>query len=59
MSSSSGSASVDPQLNISNGRWRDVLSEEGIKKYEFLALEKLGPEYAHWLTTGEIPARRE
>lgn len=36
-----------------NGRWRDVLTEEDNAKYEAVALEKLGPECAHWLKTGE------
>lgn len=38
-----------------NGRWRDVLTEEDIAKYEALAVEKLGPKCAHWLATGEMP----
>jgi aryl sulfotransferase len=37
-----------------NGRWRDQLTDEDIAKYEALALEKLGPECAHWLATGEM-----
>lgn len=37
-----------------NGRWRDVLSEEESKKYERLAVSKLGKECAHWLMTGEM-----
>jgi aryl sulfotransferase len=36
-----------------NGRWRDVLSAEESAAYEAMALEKLGPECAHWLATGE------
>jgi len=36
-----------------NGRWKDVLSAEESADYEALALEKLGPECAHWLATGE------
>ena len=37
-----------------NGRWRDVLSQEESLRYEQLALERLGPECAHWLQTGEM-----
>ncbi len=36
-----------------NGRWRNVLSEEESAKYKALALEKLGENCAHWLETGE------
>jgi aryl sulfotransferase len=39
-----------------NGRWRDVLTKEDNAKYESMALENLGPECAHWLATGEMPA---
>jgi len=39
-----------------NGRWRDVLSQDDIAKFDRIALEKLGPECAHWLATGEMPA---
>ena len=35
-----------------NGRWKDRLTEEGSRKYENLALEKLGEECFDWLTTG-------
>ena len=38
-----------------NGRWRDVLSNADSARYEELALEKLGPECAHWLATGKMP----
>jgi len=38
-----------------NGRWRDVLTEEESQKYEKLAVEKLGATCAHWLATGEMP----
>lgn len=38
-----------------NGRWRDVLTEEESQKYEKLAVEKLGETCAHWLATGEMP----
>lgn len=37
-----------------NGRWRDVLSQEESLRYEQLALERLDPECAHWLRTGEM-----
>ena len=36
-----------------NGRWRDVLSAEESAAYEAMALEKLGPDCARWLATGE------
>ena len=36
-----------------NGRWRDVLTAEESFAYEQMALEKLGPECAKWLATGE------
>jgi aryl sulfotransferase len=38
-----------------NGRWSDVLTDEDNAKYEAMALERLGPECAHWLKTGEAP----
>ena len=38
-----------------NGRWRDVLGREDIEKYERIASERLTPECAHWLATGELP----
>jgi hypothetical protein len=37
-----------------NGRWRDVLTEEDIANYESRALEELGPECADWLSSGEL-----
>ena len=37
-----------------NGRWRDVLTEEDNANYESRALEELGPECAQWLASGEI-----
>ena len=36
-----------------NGRWRDVLSADEVARYEAMTLEKLGPECARWLATGE------
>lgn len=36
-----------------NGRWRDVLTEKDNRKYETMAVEKLGEDCAHWLKTGE------
>jgi aryl sulfotransferase len=36
-----------------NGRWRDVLSAEESQAYERMAVEKLGPDCARWLMTGE------
>jgi aryl sulfotransferase len=37
-----------------NGRWSEVLKPEEVEKYEKMALEKLGPECAHWLATGKF-----
>ena len=36
-----------------NGRWREVLSETEVKKYDDLAHEQLGEECAHWLGNGQ------
>lgn len=36
-----------------NGRWRDMLTEEDSKRYEDMCYERLGDECAHWLLTGE------
>ena len=36
-----------------NGRWRDVLSAQESAAYERIAVEKLGPDCAHWMATGE------
>ncbi|WP_297795758.1 sulfotransferase domain-containing protein [uncultured Eudoraea sp.] len=36
-----------------NGRWKDLLSEEEAAKYDKIASEKLLPECARWLKTGE------
>ncbi len=38
-----------------NGRWRDVLTDEDCRHYERTAIEELGPDCAHWLATGELP----
>ena len=37
-----------------NGRWRDVLQQNEVEKYERLAGQELSPECALWLSTGEI-----
>jgi aryl sulfotransferase len=37
-----------------NGRWREILTQEESEKYEHLTLEKLGSPCAHWLATGEV-----
>ena len=37
-----------------NGRWRDILTDEDNARYEALAVENLGSECAHWLKTGEM-----
>jgi len=39
-----------------NGRWRDVLSAEEIRKCDEVAAKNLTFECAHWLRTGELPA---
>lgn len=36
-----------------NGRWRDVLTEEDCAEYEARALAELGPSCARWLATGD------
>ena len=36
-----------------NGRWRETLTAAESAEYEAIALEKLGPECARWLATGE------
>jgi aryl sulfotransferase len=36
-----------------NGRWKDVLSPAESLAYEQMAAERLGPECARWLKTGE------
>ncbi|MCR5878417.1 sulfotransferase domain-containing protein [Phenylobacterium sp. J367] len=42
-----------------NGPWRDVLTVRDSLDYEKMALERLGPECARWLATGEMaPAKR-
>ncbi len=35
-----------------NNRWKGELSELESKRYESMAIEKLGNECAHWLETG-------
>ena len=35
-----------------NGRWRDVLNEDEVSKYEELAIRELGEDCAHWLESG-------
>lgn len=36
-----------------NGRWRDILSDDDNRLYEETARQELGEECAHWLATGE------
>jgi aryl sulfotransferase len=36
-----------------NGRWKDVLSAAEIARFEQLMLERLGPDCARWLATGQ------
>ena len=37
-----------------NGRWRDILTEQDNANYESRAVEELGEECAAWLSTGEM-----
>lgn len=37
-----------------NGRWKDILSQEESKKYENIVAKKLELECAKWLATGEL-----
>jgi aryl sulfotransferase len=41
-----------------NGRWRDVLSEDESRKYENVAASRLTPDCARWLATGELTKPR-
>jgi aryl sulfotransferase len=38
-----------------NGRWQGVLSADEVAAYEAMALQRLGPDCARWLATGELP----
>jgi aryl sulfotransferase len=38
-----------------NGRWRDILQQDEVDKYERIAAQELDPVCAHWLATGKIP----
>ncbi len=40
----------------SNGRWRDVLTQEDCAAYEARALDELGAECANWLANGSRAA---
>ena len=40
-----------------NGRWQQMLSKADIEAYESRAMKELGPDCAHWLATGEMPAK--
>ena len=37
-----------------NGRWRDLLSEDDVRAYETRALKELGPDCARWLAEGDV-----
>jgi aryl sulfotransferase len=37
-----------------NGRWKDVLSEDDCRRYEETARRELGEACAHWLATGQM-----
>ena len=39
----------------SNGRWKDVLGEEEVARYHSVVEDRLPPECAHWLATGQVP----
>jgi len=39
-----------------NGRWKDVLSAAEIARCDEVAAQRLTPDCAHWLRTGELPA---
>jgi aryl sulfotransferase len=41
-----------------NGRWRDALSRNDVRKYERVAAESLSSDCAHWLATGEASRDR-
>ena len=36
-----------------NGRWREMLTQQDIVRYESMAREQLGEECASWLATGQ------
>ena len=38
-----------------NGRWRDRLSPEDLRKYEEYASREMAPECAKWIATGQMP----
>ena len=38
-----------------NGRWRDRLSPEDVRKYEEYASRKMSPECARWIASGQMP----
>jgi len=35
-----------------NGTWKEVLSQQESEKYEKMAVDKLGADCVHWLSTG-------
>jgi len=37
-----------------NGRWKDVLSQEEVERCDVIAERELGKDCAHWLKTGEL-----
>ncbi len=41
-----------------NGRWKDVLSPAEIARCDAVMAQKLSPDCAHWVKTGELPAHR-
>jgi aryl sulfotransferase len=42
-----------------NGRWRDLLTEDDVRRYETQVRRHLSPDCAHWLATGDLPSNRE
>jgi aryl sulfotransferase len=39
-----------------NGRWKDLLTAEDIEQYQAVVADRLTPDCAHWLETGEFPS---
>ena len=38
-----------------NGRWKEVLSQEEVDRCDEIAVREMGAECALWLKTGEMP----
>ncbi len=37
-----------------NGRWRDVVSEAGLARYDVLVRTHFAPDLAHWVEHGRL-----